>query len=131
MSLSLNHNLIFPLPKLLNKKRIVVKLVSPFPITATLPEHEYQSPYAEEPLVDVPSVSADKPCEPLVEELRVYSKHQKTKTTSSQTCQASNPNSGNPISTPSLKSSPPAINNIDHPNGQRKKGQILNSTPYI
>jgi hypothetical protein len=55
-----------------------------------------------------------------MEELRVYSKLKKSKTTSSQPCQAPNPDSGTLISTPSLNSSLPAINDIDYPIAQRK-----------
>jgi hypothetical protein len=51
-------------------------------LTTTLPKHENHSPSIEEPLAEAPS-SIDKPCEPPVEELRVYSISQKNKTTSS------------------------------------------------
>lgn len=61
--------------------------MSLLPIIATLPEHE--SPVDE-------SSPTNEPCEPQVEELKVYSTRQKSNTTTSQPCQAVNPISVNP-----------------------------------
>jgi hypothetical protein len=102
--------------------------VSPFPINASLTEHEIQLPSAEEPLADASSPT-DESCESPMEELKIYFRRQKSKTTSSKPCQALNLDQGNPISTPSLNFLLPSINDIDHPIAQRKGDRSCTQHP--
>lgn len=109
MSLSLNHNLIFPLLILLFKGRIIMKrnlwvlcLQLLLCQNMKIIHHLLRSHLLKRHHLLMSCVS------------------QKSKTTSSQSCQAMHLDLGNPISTPSLNFSLLAINDIDHPIAQCK-----------
>jgi hypothetical protein len=92
----------------------------PLPVPTTMPEQEKQqftSGSTTEP--------TDKSCGSPVEELRVYSRCQKSKTILVAPCQASYPDSGNTTSTsnsviPTFDSVTPVVNDMNLPIAQRK-----------
>jgi hypothetical protein len=86
--------------------------LTPIPVPTTMPEQDKQQLTSESP-----TEPTDKSCRPPVEELRVYSRHQKSKTILVAPCQASDPNSGNTTST--SDSIIPVVNDTSLPIAQR------------
>jgi len=79
-------------------------------VTCPMPEPEQQPVTNESPTEPI-----DKPSTPLVEELRVYSKHQKTKTIPDATCQTSDLGSGTTPSTFDMNYVIPVVNDTSFP----------------